>query len=181
MAGMLSLSQLILKKAEELISGGKADGMGIPQLARRHDVPDKSIQGQVKKGLSVESEHTDDPATAREISEDHLEEFPDYYDRLGKMEEEAKAEKNLGEEASPEDIGKLLDTIRSSEDLDDDKMHELYMSLGLKPDEAEELVYSALQQYLRKYPNALDPNKIEEKETDGDESEEGRSESGLTA
>lgn len=45
---------------------------------------------EIKKGIEVEREHTDDPATAVEIAMDHLEEFPDYYTRLDKMEKTAK-------------------------------------------------------------------------------------------
>lgn len=51
---------------------------------------------QIKKGIEVEMEHTDCMLIAEKIAKDHLAEFPDYYDRLDKMEEEAKAE--LGED-----------------------------------------------------------------------------------
>lgn len=48
---------------------------------------------QVKMGLEVEKEHTDTPAIAQQIAKDHLAEFPDYYTRLKKMEDEAKKTK----------------------------------------------------------------------------------------
>ncbi|MBT3406874.1 hypothetical protein HN419_07000 [Candidatus Woesearchaeota archaeon] len=55
---------------------------------------------QFKKGMNVELEHgnidtdtnvsNDDPLTTGKIALAHLNEFPDYYDRLEKMEEEAE-------------------------------------------------------------------------------------------
>lgn len=47
---------------------------------------------QLKKGAIHELEHTDDIREALKIAQDHLEEIPDYYDRLERLEEEAKAE-----------------------------------------------------------------------------------------
>jgi hypothetical protein len=43
---------------------------------------------QIKKGIAVEMEHTDDPEVAKEIALDHLTEDPEYYDKLEKMEKE---------------------------------------------------------------------------------------------
>ena len=47
---------------------------------------------QLKMGTKVESEHTKYPLIAKEIAKDHLDEIPDYYTRLKKMESEAKHE-----------------------------------------------------------------------------------------
>lgn len=61
------------------LEGGKAD-----------DKPASDFDSkQVAKGEKVEKEHTNDPALATEIAKDHLEEIPDYYDRLKKMEDAA--------------------------------------------------------------------------------------------
>ena len=56
---------------------------------------------QFRRGMDVELEHgkideltnvsNDDPLTTGKIALAHLNEFPDYYDRLDKMEEEAEA------------------------------------------------------------------------------------------
>jgi hypothetical protein len=53
------------------------------------NIPDGAIQ----KGTDVEMEHTSDKNIARKIALDHLAEFPDYYDRLEKMENEARQQK----------------------------------------------------------------------------------------
>jgi len=80
---------------EELIDGGKADGMSVEDIAKKHGVTVDEIEAQIKKGVDIEFEHVDDSERAREIAMDHLEEFPDYYDRLINMEDEAK--KNINE------------------------------------------------------------------------------------
>lgn len=55
--------------------------------------PDSNYdQRQLDLGIDVEKEHTDDPYIAKKIAKDHLDEIPDYYDRLIKMEKEAKGE-----------------------------------------------------------------------------------------
>ena len=41
---------------------------------------------QLRMGIKVELEHTDDSAVAERIAKDHLDEMPDYYSRLRKME-----------------------------------------------------------------------------------------------
>jgi len=46
---------------------------------------------QLKMGIKVEMEHTSDPLIAKRISLDHLQEIPDYYTRLAKMEAEAES------------------------------------------------------------------------------------------
>lgn len=45
---------------------------------------------QLKKGTKVEYEHTSNHELAKKIAKDHLVEFPDYYNRLEKMEKKAK-------------------------------------------------------------------------------------------
>lgn len=74
-----------IQKVEDKIHGGFGDG---------HD--DKRYDAdQLEKGIKVELEHTSDPAKAKEIAKDHLEESKDfkgerggkYYDKLEEMEE----------------------------------------------------------------------------------------------
>ena len=79
--GVSSIEQLM--KTAEKIEGGRADGKK----------PSDFDADQVAMGEKVEREHTNDPAMAREISTDHLQEIPDYYSRLKKMEESAPKRK----------------------------------------------------------------------------------------
>jgi len=55
-------------------------------IRKKHNVSKESLQAQLDKGINVEHEHTGNRAMAKEIALDHLDEFPDYYDRLDKAE-----------------------------------------------------------------------------------------------
>ena len=52
---------------------------------------------QIRMGIEVEYEHTTIPQIAEKIARDHLAEFPDYYTRLEKMEEEGKRDHGISE------------------------------------------------------------------------------------
>jgi hypothetical protein len=56
------------------------------EVMHKHGVSYNFLIAQLCKGMKVELEHTGDLALAREIALDHLNEFPDYYDRLEKVE-----------------------------------------------------------------------------------------------
>ena len=60
---------------------------GIKELADKHGVDTKDIMRELTKGIKVELEHTSDAKVAREIALDHINELPDYYTRLAKVEE----------------------------------------------------------------------------------------------
>lgn len=60
----------------------------VKSVARRHGVSVEQIKSQLVKGVQVELEHTSDPAVAHEIALDHLGEYPDYYNRLDKAEQQ---------------------------------------------------------------------------------------------
>lgn len=66
------------KRAEEMVRGGVADGKPAS----------KYPADQIKKGIEIEFEHTNDRDLAREIAKDHLEENKQYYTHLEKMEKE---------------------------------------------------------------------------------------------
>ena len=57
---------------------------------KKADIPDDQFDPiQLKMGIEVEKEHTDDPEIAKAIAKAHLSEIKDYYTRLKKMEQEA--------------------------------------------------------------------------------------------
>lgn len=58
----------------------------ISQIAKKHNVPIKAIQAQLKMGMEVEKEHTKDSDMAMDIALQHLAELPDYYTQLKKIE-----------------------------------------------------------------------------------------------
>jgi len=59
----------------------------LKDLAKKHDKSLSAMGIQLVKGIKAEKEHTTDMLIAKEIALDHLNELPDYYDRLEKMEE----------------------------------------------------------------------------------------------
>ena len=62
-------------------------------VGKHNDVPDiKFDSEELKKGIIIEREHSDNPVICKAIAKDHLSEIPDYYTRLEKMESEAKGE-----------------------------------------------------------------------------------------
>lgn len=71
------------------LKGGKSDNMTIKDIANNFNVLVSDIKKQINKGEKVESEHTTDKEKQTEIATDHVSEFPDYYDRLEKLEKDA--------------------------------------------------------------------------------------------
>lgn len=55
-------------------------------LAKKHNVSLDDIMTQLKMGIKVEKEHTKHENIAKKIALAHLDEFPDYYSRLKKIE-----------------------------------------------------------------------------------------------
>jgi hypothetical protein len=75
-------------KTKDKIPGGLAD-----KTKKKFD------KDQLRKGIKVEMEHTDDPALAREIAKDHLMEDPKYYDHLIEMEKKVEKKKEKKKKA----------------------------------------------------------------------------------
>lgn len=86
-------------KENENLEGGLSDKKSLLDIAMKHAFKDNvlttghkinSILGilksELKKGIEVEMEHTDNRETAIEIAKDHLYEDPHYYSKLKKME-----------------------------------------------------------------------------------------------
>ncbi len=64
----------------------------VEQIAKKHRLDVSFIQKQLDMGEPIEHEHTKDHELAMEIALQHLDEIPDYYTRLKKMEASAKKE-----------------------------------------------------------------------------------------
>lgn len=64
---------------------------------------------QLRKGIKVELEHTDDPDVAKEIAMDHLYEDPKYYTKLEKIEKKPKKLKNKNFDGSTSFPGSARD------------------------------------------------------------------------
>jgi hypothetical protein len=64
----------------------------VEQIAKKHRLEVSFIQKQLDMGEPIEHEHTKDHELAMDIALQHLDEIPDYYTRLKKMEASAKKE-----------------------------------------------------------------------------------------
>lgn len=62
----------------------------IKEIAKKHNISIDKVISQVKKGYSLEKEHTNNIDMAVDIAIQHVDEIPDYYDRLINMEKQAK-------------------------------------------------------------------------------------------
>ena len=64
----------------------------VEEIAKKHRLDVSFIQRQLDMGEPIEHEHTKDHQLAMDIALQHLDEIPDYYTRLKKMEASAKKE-----------------------------------------------------------------------------------------
>jgi hypothetical protein len=62
----------------------------IEQIAKKHRLEVSFVKKQLEMGIPIEHEHTKDKDLATDIALQHLDEIPDYYTRLKKMESDAK-------------------------------------------------------------------------------------------
>ena len=64
----------------------------VEQIAKKHRLDVSFVKNQLEMGIPIEHEHTRDRDLATDIALQHLDEIPDYYTRLKKMEASAKKE-----------------------------------------------------------------------------------------
>lgn len=60
------------------------------ELAKKHKEPLSKVLAAIKQGSRIEREHTKNDKVAKEIAQDHIGEFPNYYSALKKMETKLK-------------------------------------------------------------------------------------------
>lgn len=65
------------------------------EVAKRHKVPLKKILQQVKMGTKVEGEHTTSKSGAKITALQHVDELPDYYTKLKKVEKKKPMKESL--------------------------------------------------------------------------------------
>ena len=99
------------------------------QLAKKHKVPVSQIKSQLKKGTKVEKEHTKNIELATTIASQHIDELPDYYDRLSKVEKKPIKEGLLNippQEKTPDPLSPLNQNFATLDDLQ--KHYKLFLS-----------------------------------------------------
>jgi hypothetical protein len=71
---------------------GIKKNLTVEQVAKKHRLEVGFVEKQLQAGIKIEREHTNDTHLAMSIALQHLDEIPDYYNRLKKMESGAKKE-----------------------------------------------------------------------------------------
>jgi len=127
--------KLNYSKQTDFIHGGLADNLS-------DNIFDSE---QLRKGIKVELEHTDNPKIAKEIAKDHLKEFPRYYDALEEMEKKLKKKKTNYSKMPLEFISneiavRILSGIRYGKEL---KPEELVKEYNLSEEEKVNVIRDA--------------------------------------
>ena len=100
-------------------------------VGKNNDMPDSEFDPeQLSKGIETEMEHTEDELIAKMIAKDHLAEVPDYYDRLGQMEDEYGDEENADAEMDMEMGGDEDMDMGGEEDMGADEDMDMDMEMG---------------------------------------------------
>jgi hypothetical protein len=84
----------------------------VESIAKKHRLDVSFVQNQLKMGVQIEHEHTKDKDLATDIALQHLDEIPDYYTRLKKMEKSAIKNHKKFKDVNEEKMG-LWDNIHA--------------------------------------------------------------------
>ena len=87
----------------------------VEQIAKKHRLDVSFIQKQLDMGEPIEHEHTGDHDLAKDIALQHLDEIPDYYTRLKKMEASAKREHKKFKDVTEEGLRDWFGKSKSKE------------------------------------------------------------------
>ncbi len=93
------------------------------ELAKKHGVSVEEIKKQLEIGTKVEFEHTTSKSSARITALQHLDEKPDYYTKLKKMETQKESNNSVPEQTL---VDKILGEIQEASKSGDDSLHDWF-------------------------------------------------------
>ena len=96
------------------------------EIADKHGVSLESIKKQLEMGIKVEGEHTSNKTAARITALQHLDEVPDYYTKLKKVEKKTTSESVSIEDMFGNKFVEFIDLIRPEDVLDEKKQKGLW-------------------------------------------------------
>ena len=143
------------KKLKEQLKPFKS----VEQIAKKHRLDVSFIQKQLDMGEPIEHEHTKDHKLAMEIALQHLDEIPDYYTRLKKMEASAKKEhkkfKDVKEHCGCEDnaVEELEDQLKDLKNPSYDSIDKLMRRIMKKHDMTAKQLHNAFVDKNGKTPD----------------------------
>jgi hypothetical protein len=146
----------------------------VEQIAKKHRLEVSFIQKQLDMGEPIEHEHTKDHDLAKDIALQHLDEIPDYYTRLKKMEADAKKHhkkfKDVKEHCGCEEdaVGELEDQLKKLKDTSYDSIDKLMRHIMKKHDMTAKQLHNAFVDKNGKTPDDWIDN-LKEETKSGDE------------
>ena len=100
------------------------------ELAKKHGVSVEQIKKQLEIGTKVEFEHTTSKNSARITALQHLDEKPDYYTKLKKM--ETQKESNTVRDANGNIYAEFIDIIKSGSIEEENPCWKTHKKVGMK-------------------------------------------------
>jgi Protein of unknown function (DUF5661) len=129
----MTKAQFILNKLAGVVAGGE-EGLSSKAHLKPYQVDPKEL----KMGIAVEHEHSDNPKVQREIAMDHLTEHPKYYTGLAKMEKELTIQEKKNRIETPMEETHIKEAKHFVQQHHPKKVKEVYKAL-----EREHPEYSA--------------------------------------
>lgn len=132
----------------------------IEQIARKHRLDVSFVKKQLEMGIPIEHEHTKDKDLATDIALQHLDEIPDYYTRLKKMESDAKKHhkkfKDVKEHCGCEDdaVQELETELKKLDDTSYDSIDHLMRRIMKKHDMTAKQLHNAFVNKHDKTPDS---------------------------
>jgi hypothetical protein len=146
----------------------------VEQIAKKHRLDVSFIQKQLDMGEPIEHEHTKDHELAMDIALQHLDEIPDYYTRLKKMEADAKKHhkkfKDVKEECDCEKnaVNELEVSLKKLNNTSYDSIDKLMRRIMKKHNMTAKELHNSFVEKHSKTPDNWVKN-IEEETKSGDE------------
>jgi len=109
----------------------------LEEIAKKHGVSVEQIKKQLEIGTKVEFEHTTSKSSARITALQHLDEKPDYYTKLKKM--ETQKESNTVRDANGNVYAEFIDIIKSGSIKEENPCWKGYTQVGMKSKNGKEV------------------------------------------
>ena len=137
----------------------------VEQIAKKHRLDVSFIQNQLSMGIPIEHEHTRDKILATDIALQHLDEIPDYYTRLKKMEASAKKEHKKFKDIKEDAVTDLQRGLTELEDASYDSVDSLMRRIMKKRNVTAKQLHNDFVNKHKKTPDSWikDKNQMKEK------------------
>jgi hypothetical protein len=127
----------------------------VEEIAKKHRLEVSFIQKQLDMGASIEHEHTKNQKLATEIALQHLDEIPDYYTRLKKLEADAKKHHKKFKDVNFSGAVKELENeLKKLNDISYDSIDKLMRRIMKKHNMTAKELHNAFVERHNKTPDA---------------------------